>query len=103
MTNCFRHFRALFKKNGLLWIRTPCCSAFEILAPMVMMIVLWIIRLQVPTTSVDVEGMLSKNLDVMPGVGKSDNGKWATNTGENHYVNDKVTPLMAYANYTTKR
>ncbi len=49
----FRHFKALMRKNFILWWRTPGCSAFEILAPMVLMAVLWIIRLQIATTSVD--------------------------------------------------
>ncbi len=49
----FRHFKALMRKNFILWWRTPGCSAFEILAPMVLMAVLWIIRLQIPKTEVD--------------------------------------------------
>ena len=73
--NCLRHFKALLKKNVLLWARTPCCSMFEILAPVVLMIVLWVIRLQVPTTAVDAEGMLDKKLTVYPGVPKHD-GEW---------------------------
>ena len=50
MTKCFRHFKALMRKNLILWWRTPGCSAFEIIAPILLMAALWAIRLQVPTT-----------------------------------------------------
>ena len=60
MVNSFRHFKALMRKNFILWWRTPICSTFELLVPIVMMSVLWIIRLQVPSTSVNQEGLYSK-------------------------------------------
>ena len=103
MTNCFRHFKALLKKNALLWVRTPACSAFEILAPVIMMIALWVIRLQVPTTSVDSEGMLGKNLPSWPGVGKKVGGTWDTSTASNNWVDSKVIPFANFTNYTVKR
>ena len=60
MAKCFRHFKALMRKNAILWWRTPGCSAFEIIAPIILMAALWIIRLQVPTTEVDQVSMLKK-------------------------------------------
>ena len=50
---CFRHFWALSRKNAILWYRAPCCSAFEVLAPVILMIILTIIRMQIPTTETD--------------------------------------------------
>ena len=66
--NCCRHFKALMRKNFILWYRSPGCSTFEILAPVFMMIALTLIRLQVPTTPVDQEGMFKKKYFVYPGV-----------------------------------
>ena len=50
---CFRHFKALMRKNFILWWRTPGCSIFEILAPVILMVILDIIRRQIPTTNTD--------------------------------------------------
>ena len=58
MGKCNRHFCALTRKNWLLWKRNWGCSAFEFLAPVILMIFLTIIRLQVPVTKVDQAGML---------------------------------------------
>ena len=68
MTYCFRHFRALMRKNFILWWRTPGCSLFEILAPILLMAVLWVIRVQVPTTSVDKDGQFSKKFMTYTGL-----------------------------------
>ena len=57
-TNCCRHFKALSKKNAILWIRRPGCATFEIIAPILLMCLLWKIRTLVPVTSTDAEGML---------------------------------------------
>jgi len=73
MTNCCRHLKALTRKNFILWYRAPRCSLLEILTPVILMVVLWIIRLQVPRTSVDKDGVLTKKypvqLAVTPGPG----------------------------------
>ena len=45
MAKCFRHFKALMRKNWIVWYRNPGCAAFEVLAPCILMAVLWIIRL----------------------------------------------------------
>lgn len=65
------------------------------------MVVLVIIRIQVPTTSVDQAGMLGKKLVAMPGAGNTD-GSWDTSSRGNFYVNGKVRPFFKYANYTEK-
>jgi len=66
--NCFRHFKALMRKNFILWYRTPGCSIFEILAPIILMVILTVIRTKIKTTSVDQEGILNKKYVVFPGV-----------------------------------
>jgi len=69
MTKCFRHFKALMRKNVILWSRTPGCSAFEIIAPILLMAALWIIRLQVAVVEVDQVSMLQKQAMVSLGLG----------------------------------
>lgn len=56
--NCGRHFNALMRKNMIIWIRSPACSAFELLAPIILMVALTIIRMQVPVALTDQKGML---------------------------------------------
>ncbi len=99
MTNCFRHFGALMRKNFILWWRTPACSIFEILAPIVLMAVLWIIRLQVPSTSVTQDGLYSKKHATFKGannVNGTYNGSWGS-------LNDYVRPMFNFSDYTIKR
>lgn len=66
---CCRHMRALTKKNCIIWRRTAYCSALEILTPILLMVVLWVIRLQIPTTNVDSAGLLSKKYAASLGIG----------------------------------
>lgn len=75
MAKSFRHFRALMRKNFILWYRTPFCAVFEILAPVVLMIALVVMRSYVPTSSTDQAGMLKKKLPSYPGV-PNINGTW---------------------------
>ena len=44
------------------------CSAFELLAPIILMVVLTVIRMQVPVTLTDQKGMLQKKWVAYPGV-----------------------------------
>ena len=96
MANCFRHFKALMRKNFMLWWRTPICSTFELLVPIVMMTILWVIRLQVPSTSVDKDGLYSKKYTTFRGFNNVDGA----------YVDDyvalkyQVRPFFEFANYT---
>ena len=60
MGKCFRHFKALMRKNFIVWYRNPGCASVEIIAPIILMAALWIIRNQVPVTSIDKDGMFSK-------------------------------------------
>jgi ATP-binding cassette subfamily A (ABC1) protein 3 len=80
MGKCFRHFKALTRKNWLLWKRNWGCSGFELLAPCILMIGLTIIRMQIPTTHVDQAGMLEKKFPAYIGVAPTGMNTWAKNT-----------------------
>ena len=101
MPKCTRHLCALTRKNFYIWTRTWGCSAFELIAPLVLMIVLSVIRAQIGVTHTDQSGMLEKKLPVMPGIGNKD-GDWATSTSLDHWIDDKVLPMFRFANYTEK-
>lgn len=45
--------------------------------------------------------MLNKKYVVMPGVANKD-GTWAHNTSENSLIDDRVTPMFKFSNYTDK-
>ena len=93
MPKCFRHFKALMRKNFILWWRTPGCSLFEILAPILLMAVLWVIRVQVPTTNVNKEGMFSKKYFTYPGL-TWNSTDWKLDNG---YLNGKLRPFAGWA------
>lgn len=98
---CIRHSRALLRKNFINWKRTPGCSAVELLAPIVLMIALVIIRLQIPVTHVDQEGMLQKKHVAFPGVPNFE-GTWQGSTSKDSWMNDRVRPFFDWADYYEK-
>ena len=100
--NCFRHFKALMRKNFILWFRTPGCSIFEILAPVILMVALTLIRMQIPTASVDQEGMFKKKYIVYPGVPMKGLGTWYTNTKNVDELSARVVGLACYSDYFDK-
>lgn len=68
MAKFWRHLKALTKKNGILWIRTPCCACFEILVPAILMAFMVILRHYIPVAPIDSDAMLKNNMPVFPGV-----------------------------------
>ena len=101
MPSCIRHFKALMRKNFILWWRTPGCSLFEILAPILLMAVLWAIRVQVPTTDVNKEGMFSKKYLTYPGLTYMYNDTdWSL---KNVVLDRKLQPFTGWANKTDSR
>lgn len=53
MTNCWRHFTALSKKNAIVWYRLPVCAFLEIAIPALLMVGLCILRHYIPALQVD--------------------------------------------------
>ena len=98
MANCCRHFKALMRKNFMLWWRTPICSTFELLVPIVMMTILWVIRLQVPSTSVDQDGLYSKKYTTYRGF---DNVDGAYNIHWD-YLKNVVRDFFIWSDYSEK-
>ena len=54
--NC-RHFRALMKKNFIIWRRKPICSACELLFPPVIMLILAATRWLIPMEKTDLSSL----------------------------------------------
>lgn len=100
MTKCWRHFKALSKKNAIVWYRTPFCALTEVLTPALLMLILCVLRINVPSVPTDAEGMLAKKGPVMPGVGYDPELGWYNSTGGNHYVDDYMRPMIGYSDYT---
>jgi len=86
------------RKNFIVWSRTPCCAFFEIMVPVFLMIVLSVIRLEVPTFSTDQSAMLDKKLPAFPGVGLTPDGTWGTSTDYN--FDNLLRPFFTWANYS---
>ena len=96
----WRHFKALMRKNLINWKRQPVCAFFEIVAPLILMVVICLIRWKVPYTSVSPTGMLDWRLPVIPCCGKKDN-KWVGDTTDSHQVSDRVNDFFNYTGYVT--
>ena len=98
MINCWRHFRALSKKNAIVWYRTPTCACIEILTPAALMALLCILRVYIPTTDTDAKGMLSHNLPVYPGTVYYE-GAWQPDSHEDDFYDVPNRALVAWSNY----
>ena len=88
---CWRHTKALIRKNFINWFRSPGCSTFEILAPILLMVALVVIRMQIPVTYTDQAGMFNKKYVAMPGVPNNE-GSWQKSTHYDDWINEKVRP-----------
>lgn len=53
MGSTTRHYRALMKKNCINWKRTPCGSIFEIVCPIMLMLILVYARSRIETVDQD--------------------------------------------------
>lgn len=100
MAKCWRHFTALSKKNAIVWYRTPLCAIVEILTPALLMIILCVLRAEIPLTTTDAKGMLKKTLPVFPGVAYYENGYWYNSTDGDHVYDIQNRPMMEWVNYT---
>lgn len=88
------------RKNWIVWYRNPGCAAFEVLAPCILMAVLWIIRLRVPTVPVDRKGMLSKKYPMYIGGQPYDIPEGFRY--KNHWVDDHMRGMGYYADYSNR-
>ena len=100
MANSFRHFGALFRKNFIVWYRTPGCGVLEILAPVIVMVMLAWVRSKIPTTMVDQDGMIQKQYVSFPGVPRDPTiGYWANSDAGDYLNNEFVKYMFDYTGY----
>lgn len=96
---CCRHFKALLKKNFIVWYRRPVFALCELILPAIMMAILCIIRVYVPSVTTNAENMLSSNLVAFPSV-VYENGAWWRSTDGNRIWDTLNRPMMMWVNYT---
>ena len=96
---CCRHFKALLKKNFIVWYRRPVFALCELILPAIMMAILCIIRVYVPSVTTNAENMLSSNLVAFPSV-VYENGAWWRSTDGNGIWDTLNRPMMMWVNYT---
>lgn len=80
-----RHFCALFKKNWIVWRRTPVASCCELFCPIALMGILVVSRLLVSRVDVAPTSNISSAVMVTPLY--SNNGQTLVNDGSNHLPN----------------
>ena len=104
MSKCwFRHFNALVRKNFIIWKRTPGCSSFEVIAPLILMTLLALLRMGVPSTFVDQDAMLEKKFPSWYGVSPTGMGEWSHKKRDNTIVDDRVAALTCHSQYYDKK
>ena len=101
MRKCFRHFKALMRKNLMVWVRSWGCSTFEIIAPIILMVALCVFRTKVPVTPVDQVGMLGKKAPSMIGIGPTGMYQWDKTTDSSYKIDEKFKGLACHAQYFT--
>ena len=94
-SKCMRHFKALTRKNLILYIRSPLCSIVEILIPIVLMALLTWFRIKVPLQKTDLESLQKYKHPSFPVLRYQRNSwKW-----DPEWATAYQTDFMAYNNY----
>ena len=68
MTKICRHFKALNRKNLILYKRTPSCAIFEILLPAALMCIMVWLRTMVHVKHTDLTSLAKYRHPVFPGL-----------------------------------
>ena len=63
-----RHFKAMSRKNWIIHFRSPICAVFELLLPVALMSIIWIIRTKVPLKKTDLSSLEKYKHPVFPGL-----------------------------------
>lgn len=71
-----RHFTALSRKNLMVHSRNPVCAIFELVLPVVLMCLIWIIRSKVPIQKTDLSSLEKYKHPVFPGLAYSERTSW---------------------------
>ena len=94
-SKCMRHFRALTRKNLILYKRSPMCSVVELVIPVVLMLLLAWFRNKVPLQKTDLEALQKYKHPSFPVLRYQRNSwKW-----DPSYITDQQSEFMAYNNY----
>lgn len=96
MTKFCRHFKALNRKNLILWRRTPTCAVFEILLPAALMCLMVWLRTKVQVKHTDLTALEKYKHPVFPGLTYSDRKSW---TWDPDAVTDFEQSFMNFVDY----
>lgn len=95
MSKICRHFKALHRKNFILWKRSLVCGAFEFILPCALMAILVWIRTMINIKQTDLKGLEKYKHPGFPAL-TYDRLGWEWDT---QGVNDEVATFMEYTGY----
>lgn len=97
---CMRHFKALMRKNFILWYRTPCRSISTLVCPVILMVALAVIRHFVPYFTVDGQGLLNyQYFNYAASEWYPQDSSWSNNTDTNPAFDQYLNPYSRFVNY----
>lgn len=96
MGKCCRHFKALSRKNLMVHSRTPVCALFELVLPVALMCIIWVIRMKVPIQKTDLTALEKYKHPVFPGLAYTEKTSWKWDPDA---VTDLELDFMGYMNY----
>jgi len=110
MGSSARHWKALMKKNAILWRRRPFCSLFEIICPVLAMLVMVFLRYHIGSSSIPYNLLIEKvKVPSLPGLKwssksskKHPNGSWSNSIVTHRSIGKDLTAYMNYTEYPTK-
>lgn len=76
MANICRHFKALNRKNQIVYRRTPACALFELVLPCALMGIMVWLRSMVEIKHTDLEALEKYKHPLFPGLKYSDRFGW---------------------------
>ena len=96
-----RHFKALLKKNIIVWKRNVCCSLCELMCPVFLMFIIVLIRIKIepsPTTP-DLSLQNRQNPFYSP-FNLDATGNWVLDQASINSLNANLNGFMGANNYT---
>jgi len=99
MSKICRHFKALSRKNAILWRRNLTCGVFELILPAALMCLIVWMRTKVNIKHVDLAGLEKYKHPIYPAM-KYEKAAWVWDLD---WLTESLAPFMEFAGYIPVR
>jgi len=98
-SRCCRHFKALSRKNLMIWRRSPLCAVFELLLPCALISIIVWLRTKVEIKHTDLQSLEKYKHPVFPGLHYKERTSWEWDPD---WINETEQSFMRYVSYAPR-